>query len=162
YVVDEGGVRCARRGKQAPLVRRVVRFPRQWIIAFDYLEQRLLFAEEGFVGACDEVDFVIAEQSFGSDLREGALETPELFFEGGLRRNVEVERAKQIGGDQHPLEGRVRISTKQEAILEGARLAFCGVADHSARRARMVLDGLPLDARRKPGPPSATKTRTLH
>lgn len=59
------------------------------------------------------------------------------------------------GRQSHALDEHVRLGVQEDAILEGSRFHFIGVADHIARMRGIVGHGLELDTGRKAGPAAA-------
>src|SRR6185295_18646993 len=109
----------------------------------------------------DDLERVPVEQTRLAQLLGGAAQAFDLAGEGLLDPDIEVLGADHVGRDQHALEDRVGIPADQEAVLERARLALGGVADHAALRAGMLADRAPLGAGGKPAAAAAAQAGLL-
>src|SRR5262249_28165965 len=112
-----------------------------------------------------EMDFLAedltAEQSCLIRLVDGPLHGARRLAVFIANVNVSGAGARGVTGEDDAFEHLVRVFLHEDAVVEGAGLAFVGV-DAEVDRAGVVLgqEG-PLDAARKAGPPAATQPRRL-
>ncbi len=139
-------------------------------LAFERLDERRLLAAH--VGASAQVErHVEVEAALAQDRR--AEEAGGAAAGDRLRercREVRVlaaqveeapRRADRVRADRHALEYEVGVAREQHAVLERAGLAFVGVADDVARRARRRAARLPLEPGGEPRTAAAAQVRAL-
>ena len=79
------------------------------------------------------------------------------------QEDIALLRAVGVAGQDHAFDQQVRLLLHQQAILEGARLHFVGVADDIAARHVVALGGqTPLHAGREAGATASTQVGALH
>jgi hypothetical protein len=153
------GIRRADRGEQPALVRRLVGGAGEGVVALDHLEERLFLAEQVLLRTAHDCQAHLAERACCLQLGQGIGEPRDLPLEGCLESDVHRARSDGAGPDQEPLQHGVRIVADQPAILEGARLALGGIADHRADGAGVRRDAPPFGARRKSRASTAAQAR---
>ena len=139
--------------------------------AFERLDQGRLFAAD--VGAGTEMDLdveieaadagnVLAEQLLRPHAGQVGLELrPQVAVFGTQVEQTELG-ADRIGGNHHAFENAAGIRLEQDAVLEGAGLAFVGVADDVALFAAGLATGLPFDRGREAGAAAAAQVGGAH
>jgi len=148
-----------------------VRHGKRWLVArlpalpLDRVEQSRLLAADVGSRAATELDverdagahYIGAQESCRPSVFDGIPEA--IVRERVLAADVEESSLRSGGeaGDRERLDHRERVALHDDAVFERAGLRFVRVADHVARRHRLLGDGLPLDARRKRGASPAEK-----
>ena len=139
-------------------------------LALEGFDQRRLLAAD--VGARADVDRdVEVEARLSRDgLAEQALGAPAREHRAQVRQHVRVLAAQvekalagadHVRAHRHALDHEVGVAGEEHAVLERARLAFVGVADHVAPCAERGAAGLPLEAGGEAGAPASAQVRAL-
>src|SRR5216683_514801 len=136
-----------------------------WLIArlgamtFDGFDQRALFATDIAAGANKNFQVVIeiAAEDFFSE-KPCSIATANLFAEDFFLQMVLVANIKDAAlraghqpGDDHAFDQQMRQIGHDEAVLDGAGLAFVRVADNVFDRIGLFADEIPLHAGGKSG-----------
>src|SRR5262249_26864988 len=123
-------------------------------LAFERLEKRRLLAGLVRAGAAVHVNVAVETRAEdGLAEKAGLVRLLDCRFEGALHVeeltsyiDVGHLRADRVAANRAPLDQEVRIAFHQQMVLEGARLAFVGVARDVAR-IYFLVDELPFHAR---------------
>ncbi len=128
-------------------------------MAFDGFDERAFFATDVAAGADKNFQskIEIAPEDFFAK-KPGAI-TPANFFTENLFLKMvlvaDIEDAALRSGDQagddHALDEEMRQVSHDEAVLDGAGLAFIGVADNIFHGIRLLADEIPFHAGGKSG-----------
>ena len=137
--------------------------------AFEAFEQGCFLAADVGAGADEEFELegvfaaedVAAQDALLVGAPQGDLEGAFGVGVFGAQVHETLGGAGGDGGDGHALDQSERVAFEQEAIGEGARISFVGVADEVFLLAGGVADGAPLDVGGEAGTAAAAKAGGL-
>src|SRR5260370_4759982 len=153
-VVDDG-----RFLPEADLARKGRLVARLGAMAFDGFDERAFFATDVAAGADKNFQskIEIAPEDFFAK-KPGAITPANFFTENLFLKMVLVAdirdaalRSGDQAGDDHALDEEMRQVSHDEAVLDGAGLAFIGVADNIFHGIRLLADEIPFHAGGKSG-----------